>query len=376
VAGRLRCRVRRRVAVGRATGRSGVAGTAAQPVGDTCRACYGRWPTGGLAHVGGGGTGDGAGRAGGGAWPPRGEADGWVCGDGAAARLCCRGVGRRRATTRRGAPTAAGRGGQRDSCACVAADADSRPQRGGVGGGGSTPAAAAPVALGPPVDERSSEPQVGGDSGGLAGAEGGGLDGGVGWGLEGVASDSDDLEDATPPSPRAPLLAPDSALGHQPGVVAMAAAVAMQVASAARFRRSATGAAVLAAPFSSTATFFATATPVGSRRKARPSPTTSPAGTRKVLRTPQKAAARLLHLTAASAAAGPSAAGDDMGDAEGGGTCMDLAPPAPAATVNPSETPPASLPLVPRPGAAVPTAAAAPDGGTAPNTVSDAPAND
>jgi len=55
---------------------------------------------------------------------------------------------------------------------------------------------------------------------------------------------------------------------------------------------------------------------------------------------------------------------------------MDLAPPAPAATVNPSETPPASLPLVPPPGAALPTAAAAPDGGTAPNTVSDAPAHD
>jgi len=191
-----------------------------------------------------------------------------------------------------------------------------------------------------------------------------------------VASDSDDLEDATPPYPQAPLLAPAAALGDKPGVVAMAAAAAMQVASAARFRRSATGAAVLEAPAPSTATFFATAAPVGSRRKARPSPTTSPAGTRKVLRTPQRAAARPLHMTAASAAAGPSATGDGVGDAGGVGTCMDLAPPAPAATVNPSETPPASLPLVPPPGAAVPTAAAAPDGGTAPITVSDAPAND
>ena len=190
-----------------------------------------------------------------------------------------------------------------------------------------------------------------------------------------MASDSDDLDDATPPSPQAPLLAPAAALGHQPGVVAMAAAAAMQVASAARFRRSVPGAAVVAAPSPSTATFFAAAAPVGSRRKARPSPTTSPTGTRKVLRTPQRAAARPLHVSAASAAAGPSAAGDGVGDA-GGGTCMELAPPAPPATVNPSTTPPASLPLVPPTGAAVPTAAAAPDGGTAPNTVSDAPAND
>jgi len=156
----------------------------------------------------------------------------------------------------------------------------------------------------------------------------------------------------------------------------MAAVAAMQVERAARFRRSATGTADVAAPSPSTATFFAAAAPVGSRRKARPSQTTSPAGARKVLRTPQRAPARPLHMTAASAAAGPSAAGDRVGDAGGGGTCMDLAPPAPEATVTPATTPPASLPPGPPTGAAVPTAAAAPNGGTAPNTVSDAPTND
>jgi len=150
----------------------------------------------------------------------------------------------------------------------------------------------------------------------------------------------------------------------------------MQVVSAAHVRRSWTGAAVGAAPSPSTATFFAAAAPVGSRRKARPSPTTSPAGARKVLRTPQRAAARPLHMTTASAAAGPSAAGDGVGDAGGGGTCMDLTPPDLAATVNPAATPPASLPPGPPTGAAVPTAAAAPDSGAAPNTVRDAPAND
>ena len=239
-----------------------------------------------------------------------------------------------------------------------------------------TPVATARVALGPPVDEQGSAPQVSGDSGGLAGGKGGGLDGGEGWGLEGVASDSDDLDDATPPSPQAPLLAPAATLGHPPGVVAMAAAAAMQVASAARFRRSATGAAVVATPSPSTATFFAAVAPVGARRKARPSPTTSPAGTRKVLRTRQRAAARPLHMTAASTAAEPSAAGNGVGNAGGEGTCMELSPPAPPATVNPSATSPASLPLAPPIGAAVPTAAAAPDGGTAATTVSDGPTND
>jgi len=156
----------------------------------------------------------------------------------------------------------------------------------------------------------------------------------------------------------------------------MAAAAAMQVASTARFRRSATGAAVVATPSPSNATFFAAAAPVGSRRKARPSPTTSPAGTRKVLRTRQRAAARPLHVTAASTTAEPSAAGNGVGEAGGEGTCMELSLPAPPATINPSATPPASLPLAPPIGAAVPTAAAAPDGGTAANTVSDDPAND
>jgi len=199
-------------------------------------------------------------------------------------------------------------------------------------------------------------------------------------GLDRVASDSDDLEDATHPASQARLLAPAAALSQHPGVVAMAAAAAMQVASAARFGRPVTGAAVVPVPSPPTATFFAATAPVGSRRKTRPSPTTSPAGTRKVLRTPQRAAARPLHMMAASAAAGPSAMGDGVGDAGGGGTCMDLTRPAPPATVYRSATPPASLPLVsplvPPTGAAVPTAAAAPDGGAGPSTVSDAPAND
>jgi len=59
---------------------------------------------------------------------------------------------------------------------------------------------------------------------------------------------------------------------------------------------------------------------------------------------------------------------------------MDLASPTPPATVNPSATPPASLPLVPPlvppTGAAVPTEEAAPDGGDALNTVSDALSKD
>jgi len=156
----------------------------------------------------------------------------------------------------------------------------------------------------------------------------------------------------------------------------MAAAAAMQVASTARFRRSATGAAVVATPSPSTATFFAAAAPVGSRRKARPSPTTSPAGTRKVLRTRQRAAARPLHVTAASTATEPSAAKNRVSDAGEEGTCMELNTPAQPATVNPSATPPASLPLATPIGAAVPTAAAATDGGSAASTVSDDPAND
>jgi len=78
----------------------------------------------------------------------------------------------------------------------------------------SPPAATARVELGLPVGERGWAPQVSGEAGGLEGCEGGGLDGGEGWGLEGVASNSDDLDDATPPAPQAPLLAPVAALGH------------------------------------------------------------------------------------------------------------------------------------------------------------------
>jgi len=68
--------------------------------------------------------------------------------------------------------------------------------------------ATAQVQPGPPVGERGSAAQASGESGGLEAGDEGGLDSGKGWGLEGVASDSDDLDDATPPSPQAPLLAP------------------------------------------------------------------------------------------------------------------------------------------------------------------------
>jgi len=161
--------------VRRAIGRSGVAGIAAQPAGGTRRAGYGRWTTVGQSRFGGGGGGNGAGRAGCCAWPPRGEADGRAGGDGAAARLCCRGACRRRETTRRGAPTAAGQGRQSGSCACVAANADSRLQRGASAAVVMTPAATAQVQLGPLVGERGSAGQASGESGALEGGEWGGV---------------------------------------------------------------------------------------------------------------------------------------------------------------------------------------------------------
>jgi len=101
-------------------------------------------------------------------------------------------------------------------------------------------------------------------------------------GLDGGPTDSDSLVDATPASPPSPPPAAAAPPAHQPGVVALAEAVALRVASAARCRRAATDPPVASAPADSTSALSAAAAPVGSRRKALPTPTTSPAGTHKV----------------------------------------------------------------------------------------------
>ena len=183
-----------------------------------------------------------------------------------------------------------------------------------------------------------------------------------------MPTDSDSLVDATPPSPPSPPPAPAAPLGHQPGVGALAAAAAMRVASAARFRRAATDLPVASALADSTTAFSAAAAPVGSRGKAPPTPTRSPAGTHKVLRSSRRAAARPLRLSVSPAT---TAECYGMSAMWGGVPCTDHDLLALNTTVRPSATPVTAPTDTARTSAAV-----APAASSAANTVSDAPANE
>ena len=216
-----------------------------------------------------------------------------------------------------------------------------------------------------PLPGASPRGSIGGHAGGLAfsppalSEEGG---------LEGVPTDSDSLVDATPPSPPSPPPAPAAPLGHQPGVGALAAAAAMRVASVARFRRAATDLPVASALADSTTAFSAAAAPVGSRGKAPPTPTRSPAGTHKVLRSSRRAAARPLRLSVSPAT---TAECYGMSAMWGGVPCTDHDLLALNTTVRPSATPVTAPTDTARTSAAV-----APAASSAANTVSDAPANE
>jgi len=130
------------------------------------------------------------------------------------------------------------------------------------------------------------------------------------------------------------LLAPAARLGHLPGEVAMSAVQAMKVAGASRFCSPETAVAIVHASSPLKAIYFATSAPARSRGKARPSPTTLPAGTRKVLRTPQLAAARPLHLHAASTPDMPIGLGVVTGATLAAVTSPFQPPRAPPATCN------------------------------------------